>query len=513
MSTYVYARVSTFDQYVNGHSIDQQVRSCLEYVKANGLQLGTNTNCGLPGVFIDGGKSAFKKTLASRPGGLAMMQSLQSGDTVVALTVHRLSRRLSDMVSVMEHWVERRISVRFVDHPSLNTDTANGKAMLYILAVMAQLKSELMAARVREGRKLKAEARPQVTKPARFAPIIESSSKDLGAIMQQIAQNRESNKYKFNGTVRIYLRVSTKDQTVESQRNAIVIPDEMRDAPVVWYTDEGTSGFKCKFEKRPAGKKLMADLQPGDAILTLRPDRIFRSIVDAARVTELIHTKGAAIVTSEGDFRTDTAQGRIMMNMMSLFAEIESQDISRMVKLGTFGALATNPAARALRMPKLLRDMKPHHRQKHYQFHNVFTQEDRFLMYIELYLTKKRYKTRREACRVISNKWLKKKGLPKMTTEFGDSAKVYLTKLKKLQKTEYTERRQRAITAIMECKCVELRYPINVETVAWIDRRQDEFLTVAKMFPGRLRDKQALTMLAGSCVNPSAAAEFIERVR
>jgi len=514
MTTYIYARVSTFDQYVNGYSIDQQVRVCIEHCKAYGFMLGTETNCDLPGVFIDGGKSAYTKKLAQRPGGLRLMETLQPGDMVVTIATHRLFRRFSDMVQTMEHWVEKGINVRFTDYPMLNTDTANGKAMLYVMAVMAQLKSELISSRVKESRQV-AKCKAEIKEARVYKPVIETSSKDLGVIMQRVALERESRTYKFTGKVRAYVRVSTKDQTVDHQVEMIkkMIPAELQNAEIVWYKDEGASAFKTKFEKRKAGGKLLSDLQPGDMVIAWRPDRLFRSLIDTHRVMTQIHDKGASVMTVEGNMRTDTPQGRIMFQMLGMFAEIESQDISRLTKLGQFGAIGVNPAARRMRMPKFLREMNDHHRQKHFQFNKFFTKEERFSMYIELTLTQKNYRDRRTACRVISNKYLKRKGFPALQGELGETVRVYLTRVKAMQKEEFTTRRQRLIEALSELDAAEeLRHPINISTIAWTDKRQEEFLKVARTIPGRLQDKQALTMMAESCSKPEQAVELFRRL-
>jgi hypothetical protein len=158
--------------------------------------------------------------------------------------------------------------------------------------------------------------------------------------------------------------------------------------------------------------------------------------------------------------------------------------------------------------------MKKHHLQKYYQFEDMLTPEERFYMHVELSLTQQHYRDRRTACRVISNKYLAKKGLPPVTGEFGDLVTVYIKRLKTMQKEEFSTRRQRLIDNMKKQPAgAEIRYPLNVSTIAWIDKRQKEFLRVAKMFPGRLRDKQALTMLASSCASPEAAVAFVGRVR
>ena len=158
--------------------------------------------------------------------------------------------------------------------------------------------------------------------------------------------------------------------------------------------------------------------------------------------------------------------------------------------------------------------MKKHHLQKYYQFEDVLTAEERFYMHVELSLTQHNYRDRRTACRVISNKYLAKKGLPPVSGEFGDLVSVYIKRLMNMQKQEFSTRRQKLIDRMKkEPAKAEIRYPLNVSTIAWIDKRQKEFLRVAKMFPGRLKDKQALTMLASSCASPEDAVALVEMVR
>ena len=515
MAVYIYARVSTMDQYVNGYSIDQQVRTCIEYAQRSGLQLGPVTNCDLPGVIIDGGRSAYRKPLITRPGGLLLMQTLKPGDVVVTLATHRLFRRLSDMVTVMDKWTNDCISVKFVDYPMLSTDTANGRAMMYITAVMAQLKSELISARVKESKQIRADV-----PTARTAKIIEKyveqpCGKDLGLIMQGVMRDREeAAKYKFTGTVRVYVRVSTKEQTVDHQIDLIkkTLSVELQGAPIEWYVDEGSSAFKTPMRKRPSGSQLLKDLKAGDMVVAWRPDRIFRSLIDASKVVDQIHKAGASLMTIEGGIRTDTPHGRAMMHMLSLFAEIESQDISRMVKLGRFGAIGENPAARKHSIPKFLRRPKAHHSQKFYAFHNVFSQDDRFHMHIEYYLTHKQYRTHAAACRAISNRWLRKAGLPTMGSEFGDTVRMYRKKLKLMQKEQFSQRRAKVLSSLDNFED-EVRYPLNPTTIVKVMKRQSEFLAVAKRFPGRLRDKEALTVMVKGCAALDDAVDFVRRVR
>ena len=516
MSVYIYARVSTFEQHIHGFSVDNQVTSGLTYARLNGRQLGEETNCGLPGVFVDGGKSAYTKKLGERPGGLQLIGVLQPGDTVIATATHRLFRRMGDMVATMEHWVDRGITVVFTDYPMLSTDNPNGKAMLRIFAIIAEMKSDLTSARVREARAI-AKVKPKTPKEDKpvVLPQTEILSKDVGSIMQAISAERDKSKFSFTGKIRAYIRVSTKEQTVEQQRVCIMnmLPQDMRHAEIVWYSDEGASAFKISLPKRKAGARLMEEIQPGDIVLALRPDRLFRSLLDMSRTTEAIHAKNAFLMTIEGGIKTDTTFGKMMVSLLSLLAEVESQEISRSTRQGMLIAAGSSAKARAVRMPKFLRGVAKHHRQTHFDFRQFFTAEEVMSMYIQLTLTAKNYKDRRTACRVISNKWLRRKGLPGVTGETGDTMSRYRAKLKEMQKQEFSERRANVLDALEKYEDhQDVMYPINVTTVAWVDRRQTEWMRVAKTIPGRLRDKEGLTAMAASCRGPESIVDLMRRI-
>jgi hypothetical protein len=132
-------------------------------------------------------------------------------------------------------------------------------------------------------------------------------------------------------------------------------------------------------------------------------------------------------------------------------------------------------------------------------------------MYLELYMTGKNYRDQRTAVRVISNKWLKLKGLPPVTGEFGMPAKQYVAKLKKMQEDEFSERRFRLITMLKNFEH-DVIYPMNILTIVRTMRRMEAFLAVAKTLPGRLRDKSTLTTIASHCAVPQGMTDLVRRV-
>jgi DNA invertase Pin-like site-specific DNA recombinase len=396
----------------------------------------------------------------------------------------------------------------------LSTNTPNGKAMIVLFGVIAELKSDLTSARVREARMLSKD-KPKEPKaaPVVHAPIENPTSKDIGSVMQAIAVDRERSKFSFTGKVRAYIRCSTKDQTVEQQRLCILkqLPQDMKDAEIIWYEDEGASAFKTSLSKRKAGAKMMDDLQAGDIVVAWRPDRIFRSMLDMARMTEAIHAKGSYLMTVEGGIKTDTPFGKTVVSLLSLLAEVESQEISRSTKQGQMVALGVNPAAQAARLPKMLSECKDRAGQKYFCFNQFFSKAERFSMHIQLTLTEKNFRDRRTACRVISNQWLKRKGFPSLTGENGDTLAMYQAKVKKMQKEEFSEKRDRLLDLLKKySKAPLVMYPLNVDTIAHVFRRQTEWIRIAKAIPGRLRDKEGLTAMAATCRNPEEAVKVME---
>lgn len=490
MRTYIYTRVSTNEQALFGYSLEGQAKTCQSYCEREQLFTGSETNCDVPGLIIDAGRSAFRKCLHERPGGRLLLNTLKTGDTVVATTISRMFRNVKDMVNVVELWISQGVNVRFVDYPALNTHTASGKALLQIFAVMAQLRSELASARVREALAIKRHRlqEPPVDRAERVARIQQRMPDRAGTILQLIAMNRAEQSYKFTGQVRGYVRVSTEDQTVEQQKVFLLrnLPAGVQPEDVVWYEDEGYSAFKTPMDKRPAGHMLLADSQPGDLILVWRPDRMFRSLLDMSQTVQRLDQAKVAIHFAESGLRTDTVFGRMMVSMLGVLAELESAENGRAVRQGMLVALAVSEDAQKLRLPKHLRSVKRKEKRQHYYaFENVFSDAQRVEMFMQLSLTEHKYASRREACRVISNIYLQRKGLPPLLGEVNDTRKSYLRRLKASELRETTAPGQRVIKALSKSKGSCVSYPINVSSLSVVSRNRSEWIEVSKLVKDR----------------------------
>ena len=506
MVAYVYCRVSTMEQALHGHSLDSQATACLQYCERHAFVLGSATNAGRAGVIVDGGKSAYKKSLVERPGGALLLTSIRPGDVIVVTSLSRLWRRVADMAVTVEQWVSQGVSVHFVDYPSLTTTTANGKAMLYVFAAMAQMKSELTSARVKEARRAAgsvAKAKVEKRAEAQPRPVVQLS-KDVRDVLVKVATDRLTNRSQASGRTLAYVRVSTDDQSVEQQKHCIqaAAPD------AEWFVDEGVSAFKVSLPNRPAGGELLRSIRPGDTIAVWRPDRMFRSIKDMAVQVDKIHKAGAFVHIIESNIRSDDPFGRMILAMLSILAEIESQECSRATKHAMITALATSEKARAARLPAMLREGQK--TSKHVHLPGL-TKEDRYNLWAQFYLTRVNYGSAKMAARVLSNTMLANRGLPYITGQAGEPVASYLGKLYRMQAEEFSERRQKVVAALQTAKPSALvLYPINPMTLSRAAKRQAEFFHAMRAIPGRYAEKQAQTSVAAAGCDPAALARLLE---
>lgn len=307
----------------------------MRYASAHALLYGDETNCDKPGVFLDGGESACQKRgLCQRKGGRGLLLALRPGDHVICTSPHRLFRNLREMENQLYAWEQWGVHLHFTDL-SVRTDTPNGRLLLQMMGAVAEYKAAITKARVAEkkawvealrgGNKAKTEVR--VKEPE--VPAVRVSSDDPVADARiTLNEERLRGTKEFTGVVRAYVRVSTADQTCQQQQYAIErwlqYQPEFRDAQVVWYEDHGVSSYKRSLFCRPAGKRMMKDVEKGDFVVCLRVDRLARKVGDLVRAGEHIESREAAICFIDCNLRTDTVLGSAQIKMIGAVAELES---------------------------------------------------------------------------------------------------------------------------------------------------------------------------------------------
>ena len=114
-----------------------------------------------------------------------------------------------------------------------------------------------------------------------------------------------------------YVRVSTRDQHAEVQSNRLIAagcdPDRI-------YTDDGVSG---KLASRPQWDACLKALRPGDILMTVKLDRIGRSLKNLIEVTDLLRDRGVDLIVLDQHIDTTNPAGKLIFHVLAAIAEFE----------------------------------------------------------------------------------------------------------------------------------------------------------------------------------------------
>src|SRR5262245_30038231 len=138
--------------------------------------------------------------------------------------------------------------------------------------------------------------------------------------------------------VGIYLRVSTKNgQTVENQRQALVEVIGRRPGwtLVEEYADEGISGAKGR-DQRPEFDRLLKDIvrRRIDIVAAWSVDRLGRSLQDLVGFLGELNSAGGDLYLEKQAIDTTTPSGRMLFQMLGVFAEFERSIIQERIHAG-----------------------------------------------------------------------------------------------------------------------------------------------------------------------------------
>lgn len=143
--------------------------------------------------------------------------------------------------------------------------------------------------------------------------------------------------------VAIYVRVSTTNQaeegySIEEQIDKLKAYCSIKDWSVYdVYVDAGFSGSNIK---RPAMQKLIKDVDKNkfDTVLVYKLDRLSRSQKDTLYLIEEIFNKhDIAFLSLLENFDTSTPFGKAMIGILSVFAQLEREQIKERMQLGKVG--------------------------------------------------------------------------------------------------------------------------------------------------------------------------------
>ena len=130
-----------------------------------------------------------------------------------------------------------------------------------------------------------------------------------------------------------YYRVSTLDQSIEAQREALGGGFEEE------FTDEGVSGATLAAD-RPGFSKLLAHVRKGDTLVVYAIDRLGRDALDVQGTVKSLIDKGVTVdVRGLGPIAGDA--GKLIVAVLAQMAEIERNRIRERCEAGREAARAS----------------------------------------------------------------------------------------------------------------------------------------------------------------------------
>ena len=113
-----------------------------------------------------------------------------------------------------------------------------------------------------------------------------------------------------------YARVSTSDQDLEIQKNALL------SAGCEVVREEKVSGTSLK--GRSELTTLLEFLREGDELVVTRIDRLARSVLDLQLIVKELSDKGVNLSATEQPISTKDATSKCFLDMLGVFAELET---------------------------------------------------------------------------------------------------------------------------------------------------------------------------------------------
>jgi len=159
---------------------------------------------------------------------------------------------------------------------------------------------------------------------------------------------RNSGKRKKNGTntlperqttrCAIYTRKST-EEGLDSDFNSLDAQRESGEAYIASQKSEGwlalpnrydDGGFTGGNMERPALRLLLNDVEAGliDCVLVYKVDRLSRSLIDFAKIVDVLDKHNVSFVSVTQQFNTSNSIGRLTLNILLSFAQFEREIIA-----------------------------------------------------------------------------------------------------------------------------------------------------------------------------------------
>lgn len=122
-----------------------------------------------------------------------------------------------------------------------------------------------------------------------------------------------------------YARVSTRDQNLDGQRDALADAGAER---IFADTITGTA------RARPELDRLLSELRRGDVVVVTKYDRLARSLKDLLEIVDLIQARCAGFRSLSEDIDTTSPAGRLVFHVFASIAQFERERIVERTKEG-----------------------------------------------------------------------------------------------------------------------------------------------------------------------------------
>lgn len=113
-----------------------------------------------------------------------------------------------------------------------------------------------------------------------------------------------------------YARVSSSGQTLDVQL------DKLSRAGCTKIYREKRSGRQA--DNRPELQASLEYVREGDVLVVCRLDRLARSVIDLAKIADLLKRKRVSLQVLDQGLDTSTAEGVLLFNLLGAFAEFET---------------------------------------------------------------------------------------------------------------------------------------------------------------------------------------------
>ena len=122
-----------------------------------------------------------------------------------------------------------------------------------------------------------------------------------------------------------YARVSTKDQNIDGQQEALTSVGAER-----IFADKITGTVRS----RPELNRLLEQLRPEDVVVVTKYDRLARSLKELLEIVDMIQARGAGFRSIGEDIDTTTPAGRLVFHVFASIAQFERERIVERTKEG-----------------------------------------------------------------------------------------------------------------------------------------------------------------------------------